>query len=424
MLTIFNFLNNLKNFPFYFISPLNFAIGTAAEQIIVAMRKSKLENKKLIILVPYKIFSFKFDLCNRYIFKELNSENIESSKSLLYKIFTLIFNTKLFILILKSYLFNLKADYPNIGLSLIELHKMDNINENIEEKYNFSNQIISLPKKDEIFFLNLLSNKTNYKNQKIITIHFRDSLYRNDPNRRSYRNSSIKNSYKSIHYLLEKGYFVVRIGNLAKEKFEINHDNFLDYPFSKLVKDKNDILLIKNSSFYIGTNTGLTEVAYLLNIPVLLTNMSLLFEGYPRKKEDRGIYKKIYFKDFQNQITLKEFINLPNKYHHSLVHNTNLITDLKFEENSEEEIFQAVKEYENLFRTDKLNEHSKIQDYYNNLLNIKLIELYKYNLDLVNKNKIVKKKELDEPYKNLRYKIFLNGAISESYLLNCSENEK
>ena len=42
-------------------------------------------------------------------------------------------------------------------------------------------------KKDEISFLNLLSNKTNYKNQKIITIHFRDSLYKNDPNRRSYR---------------------------------------------------------------------------------------------------------------------------------------------------------------------------------------------------------------------------------------------
>ena len=113
MIFIFNFLNNLKTFPFYFISPLNFAIGTAAEQIIVAIRKSKLENKKLIILVPYKIFSFKFNLCNRYIFKELDSENIESGKSLTYKIFTLIFNIKLFFLLLKSFLLNLKVDYPN-----------------------------------------------------------------------------------------------------------------------------------------------------------------------------------------------------------------------------------------------------------------------------------------------------------------------
>ena len=34
------------------------------------------------------------------------------------------------------------------------------------------------------------------------------------------------------------------------------------------------------------------------------------------------------------------------------------------------------------------------------------------------------KKDLDEPYKNLRYKIFLNGAISDTYLINYLDNEK
>ena len=57
-----------------------------------------------------------------------------------------------------------------------------------------------------------------------------------------------------------------------------------DYPFSKIVSDRNDLFFIKNSSFYIGTNSGLTEIAYLFNIPVLLHNMNLMFEGYPRKK--------------------------------------------------------------------------------------------------------------------------------------------
>ena len=53
--------------------------------------------------------------------------------------------------------------------------------------------------------------------------------------------------------------------------------------------------------------------------------MNLLFEGYPRKKVDRGIFKKIYIKNCQNTITLNDFINLDNKYHNSLVQNTNLI---------------------------------------------------------------------------------------------------
>ena len=163
-------------------------------------------------------------------------------------------------------------------------------------------------------------------------------------------------------------------------------------------------------------------MAYLFNIPVLLLNMNLLFEGYPRKKVDRGIFKKIYIKNCKNPITLNDFIN-DNKYHHSLVHNTNLISDLKFQENTETEIFEAIKEYEYLFSKNKLNEHSKIQDYFNNLLNIKLINLYKFNSDLVKNNKIIKK-DLDEPYKNLRYKIFLNGAISDTYLINYLDNEK
>ena len=317
-----------------------------------------------------------------------------------------------------------KIEYPNLGLSLELLHKNDKI-ESDDHDYDFSKQSIFLVKNDENIFFNNLSDHTNYKaQQKIITIHFRDSYYRNDANRSTYRNSSIQNSYKSINYLLEKGYFVIRVGNIAEEKFEINHNNFFDYSFSKMVSNKNDLFLIKNSCFYIGTNSGLTEVAYLFNVPVLLHNMNLLFEGYPRKKCDRGILKKIYFGDENKELNLFEFMNLPYDYHHSLMHNTELISKINFEENSEDQIFQAVREYEYLYSNNSLNQHTLEQDELNRLLIKKINEIYKYNIEKIHKTKMVEKKDLDEPYKNLRYKNFLNGAISNIYLINQKKNEK
>ena len=424
MFKIFSTLNASKRFKYHFISPLHFAIGTAAEQISVALRFADLQKKKLIILSPYKFLKFEFRVCNNYLFKKLISKNIKKNTDMVSFFFNFIFNIYLLYLALINFFLISKIEYPNLGLSLELLHKNDKI-ESDDHDYDFSKQSIFLVKNDENIFFNNLSNHTNYKaQQKIITIHFRDSYYRNDANRSTYRNSSIQNSYKSINYLLEKGYFVIRVGNIAEEKFEINHNNFFDYSFSKMVSNKNDLFLIKNSCFYIGTNSGLTEVAYLFNVPVLLHNMNLLFEGYPRKKCDRGILKKIYFGDENKELNLFEFMNLPYDYHHSLMHNTELISKINFEENSEDQIFQAVREYEYLYSNNSLNQHTLEQDELNRLLIKKINEIYKYNIEKIHKTKMVEKKDLDEPYKNLRYKNFLNGAISNIYLINQKKNEK
>ena len=65
-----------------------------------------------------------------------------------------------------------------------------------------------------------------------------------------YRNSSIKNSYDAINYLIDKGYFVIRVGNLSKDKFELKNNNFFDYSFSELISEKLDLFLIKILPFF------------------------------------------------------------------------------------------------------------------------------------------------------------------------------
>ena len=57
-----------------------------------------------------------------------------------------------------------------------------------------------------------------------------------------------------------------------------------------------DLYLIKISKFYLATQSGIMDVAYMFNKPILTTNMCELFTGFPRKKNDRGIFKTIFSK--------------------------------------------------------------------------------------------------------------------------------
>ena len=66
---IFNKLNNIKKFPYYFASPLNFAIGTAAEQVYISNYVAKQNKKKLILLFPNYINKKKYSICNEYFSK-------------------------------------------------------------------------------------------------------------------------------------------------------------------------------------------------------------------------------------------------------------------------------------------------------------------------------------------------------------------
>lgn len=396
---IFNKLNNIKKFPYYFASPLNFAIGTAAEQVYISNYVAKQNRKKLILLFPNYINKKKYSICNEYFFSKLETYEKKFLDKFFFFLFNILFNILLFFQ---------KANYPDLGVSLLNLHGKQKIIDKIEVNKFFKNQF-SLPKEDDSEFYDILKKNTKYSDkQKIVTIHFRDEIYRNDKGRRMYRNSSIKNSYDAINYLIDKGYFVIRVGNLSKDKFELKNNNFFDYSFSELISEKLDLFLIKNSSFFIGTQSGLTEIAYLFNVPVMVLNMYQLFEGYPKKKCDRGLFKKILYK--KDEISLSDFMNLNPIYHNSLVHNSNYINDLDFIENDGLEVNNAIQNFENLYSKNKLNEQSLIQKQFNKNLKEKIFDIYNYNIEKVNQNSNFLNPS-EESLKNIRYNLFLNGAI-------------
>ena len=121
---LLNKLNSFKKFPYFFVTPLVYAIGNACEEIKIAYSFSNQKKKKLIVL---RVFFFKkllkYKVCNQSLFKDLKFANYSLVEKLLNVVFNLLLNIEFifrrsFLLILKSFFKgNLsKYNFPIIGI--------------------------------------------------------------------------------------------------------------------------------------------------------------------------------------------------------------------------------------------------------------------------------------------------------------------
>ena len=95
-----------------------------------------------------------------------------------------------------------------------------------------------------------------------------------------------------IKYMIEKGYYVIRVGAHAVNKVSYKNKMFIDYPFTKYVSDFNDMYIVANSSFLIGSTSGICDVATLFDVPRLVVN-SIPFGHSTIGKKTMFIPKKI-----------------------------------------------------------------------------------------------------------------------------------
>ena len=79
--SIFNKLNKIKKFPFFFLSPLIYAIGNGSEQVTIASNYAKSRGKILIIL-KVKLLKriLNYSICNKSLFHDLIFNDIKGLK--------------------------------------------------------------------------------------------------------------------------------------------------------------------------------------------------------------------------------------------------------------------------------------------------------------------------------------------------------
>lgn len=208
-------------------------------------------------------------------------------------------------------------------------------------------------------------------NDKFICLSVRDSAYLErtfpeaDFTYHEYRDSDIETYKKTIHYLLDKNYYVFRMGKIVKEPLKIEHPNFLDYASSKHRCDFLDVWLMANCYFCISTATGLDEIARVFRKPINYVNAVPI--GHFPSSYPGCIWtpKTIISKDNMKKLSLNEIIlNGSIDFPESGSYKSNLDSkNLKLIDNTEDEILESTIEmHEKL--NDEWNftkEHEEIQ---------------------------------------------------------------
>ena len=372
------FLNNKKNFPYYFISPLIYSYGNSAEQIYLISGEKFLKNRKIIILnYGYLTKILKYKISNKNLLSdlEINGQSQKKNKIILqilgFAIFFEFFIKRFFVLYFFDF-FKIKISefkrFPYLGLEKLYSFN-DNLNFKNVEKIVLAQSKIILDQ-DAKKKCQAMLKDYNLDSQKIVTLHVRDSKYKDDYSKRNYRNSDINNYIKLIKFLISKDYIVFRLGTSPCSKINFEDPNFIDYPELDLQSSLLDLYLVEQSEFFIGTGSGPRAVAEMFSIPILITN-SDDFSDMPLKNMDRVLFKKFFLKENNNPLSIMELLNSEyNLYDPELyLNNFNLV------ENTSEELLSAGKEFL-LNLSNKKFELNEQQEEFNKILKKKIQYFY------------------------------------------------
>ena len=252
--------------------------------------------------------------------------------------------------------------------------------------------LITFNEKEEKYGNLFLSNIGISSNDKIVCIHTRSSSYRNEK-LNSLRNSSIKNFTKSIKFLIDKGFKVIRMGRDEVDTFSVNNKNFFDYSSNKGQSDFLDFFIISKCTFFIGAASGLADIAKVYRKPILIHNFFYLLDliHYTGDSEKIILPKKILGKNKKIQLNYDIFFN--EDYMGLSTECESKKIGIEAIENTELEILNSVEEMYNLV----INKKKENLDQTKFLMNYKKIfcdfvpnvqiasSFYKENIDLFEK---------------------------------------
>ena len=190
------------------------------------------------------------------------------------------------------------------------------------------------------------------KKDKYVCLLVRDSKYLDtyhktgaDWSYHDYRNSDIDSYEEAIIALVNKGYWVFRMGKIVREPLKIKHPRVIDYANLKLRNDFLDIWLMANSYFTISTSTGLDDVSKAFRRPIVYVNFLHVgtFEFYSENYINQP--KSLKLKKTGKFLSLLEIIKMglmkpnipPSSYEKS---------GIEIVDNSPEDIKNAVLEME------------------------------------------------------------------------------
>jgi putative glycosyltransferase (TIGR04372 family) len=164
-----------------------------------------------------------------------------------------------------------------------------------------------------------------------------------------YRDTEIDDYTLAAQYLVEQGYFVIRMGATVNKPFACASGKIIDYAYENMRTDFMDIYLGLKCHFCISTSTGYDAIPSLFRRPLVIVNNPHIEYIYSFFPKTITIFKKVF------NIETKEYLSIKNILENGVGRfdrtNQFIESKLKLIDNTPEEIRDAV--IEMVLRLDK-----------------------------------------------------------------------
>jgi putative glycosyltransferase (TIGR04372 family) len=144
----------------------------------------------------------------------------------------------------------------------------------------------------------------------IVTLHVREAGYLPQLSYHSFRDADIATYVPAIRFLIERGFYVVRLGDRSMRRLAANHAQFIDTPFHPAYQPLVEPYFLWASRFFLGTFSGPYSIARAFNTPTLIANghiQSIILGG----DRDLFAYKKYYSHTLGRMLTYREVVLSP-----------------------------------------------------------------------------------------------------------------
>lgn len=183
---------------------------------------------------------------------------------------------------------------------------------------------------------------------KFVVLHVRDAGFYNDA-RRQTRGADIGTYEKAIKYLIDEGYYIVRIGHSSADSIvemqERVGSQLVDYAWSSIRSDFLDCYLTSKCAFYIGCSSGPSALPDVFGVPTCNVNVYTAATATLFLEQNLATFKKIIDKESKALIPFKQLVTQP--FDRNLQASELEKNGAELVNNTPDEILDTVKEFVN-----------------------------------------------------------------------------
>lgn len=212
--------------------------------------------------------------------------------------------------------------------------------------------IIKLEDSDELLAQTILKQIGIEKDDKFVCLCVRDDSYLKETfptenwDEHNHRDSDVQTYLLAGEALASRGYKVLRMGKITKEKLETDSTSVIDYANSSIRSDMLDVYLFSKAKFIISNATGMDYMGAIFRVPIGLVN-TVTSESVKSGRIIR-LYQPKTFYDATDGHLLNMVELVKRGFNYSYHASDYLKMNIKMQDNSSEEIMKFALELQEL----------------------------------------------------------------------------